>query len=86
MTKSRLAKTIDQLLTKEDAQKRLALLEEAVQRVEHNFALWRQAGIPERTIVILLAHSTKVSQRDIRAVLSGLENLYDNYFKDEEEP
>ena len=75
---------LDSLLTKPEAQQRLAELEEKVLNVQETFALWRQSGIPERTIVILLAHATKISQRDIKTVLEGLETLYDEYFTEEE--
>jgi siroheme synthase len=39
----------------------------------------RKSGLNEKAIMILLHHETRVSQRDIKAVLSGLALLRKQY-------
>lgn len=46
--------------------------------------VWREAGIPRKTIVVLLNHYTKVPQRTINLILDGIDALYDEYFEEEE--
>lgn len=53
--------------------------------LEEALNLWEQAGIPRKTIVILLSHYTKISQRTINVVLEGIDALFETYFEDEEE-
>jgi hypothetical protein len=66
---------------------RIAKLEEQVMVLHDTLASWRQSGIPEKTLVILLSHYTKVPQGVIRRVIEGFDNLYEEYFEsDEEEP
>jgi len=43
--------------------------------------LARESGLTQRAVVILLQHSTKLSQRDIRVVLDGIEQLQRDYCK-----
>lgn len=67
-----------------EQQQRIAALEEKVALLQHELNAWHQAGIPQRTLVILLAHYTKVPQRTIKLVLEGIENLYEEYFHEED--
>lgn len=67
-------------------QERIAKLEEQVLVLHDTLASWRQSGIPEKTLVILLSHYTKVPQGVIRRVVEGFDNLYEEYFAEEEEP
>ncbi len=62
----------------------LAKLEGQVKTLQKTLASWKAAGIPEKTLVVLLSHYTKVPQRTIRLVMDGFDNLYDEYFKEEE--
>lgn len=64
-------------------EERIAKLEEQVMVLHDTLASWRQSGIPEKTLVVLLSHYTKVPQRTIRRVIVGFDNLYEEYFKDE---
>jgi hypothetical protein len=68
-------------LTKE----RIAKLEEQVMVLHDTLASWRQSGIPEKTLVILLSHYTKVPQYVIRKVIVGFDNLYEEYFADDDD-
>lgn len=63
---------------------KLAKLEEQVKTLQKTLASWKNAGIPEKTLVVLLSHYTKVPQRTIRLVMDGFDNLYDEYFKEDE--
>lgn len=60
-------------------------LREQVTTLQNTVEQWRSAGIPERTLVLLLSHSTKISQRDVRTVLAGLNSLYIDYFEEHNE-
>ena len=55
-----------------------------VETLQATVAHWQAAGLPRRTLVILLAHYTKVSQRTIKQVLEGIDALVDEYFTPEE--
>lgn len=67
-------------------EERIAKLEEQVMVLHETLASWRQSGIPEKTLVILLSHYTKVPQGVVRRVMEGFDNLYEEYFAEEEEP
>lgn len=75
---------VEKIITKSEAQSRLAELEDKFGRLYDALEVWRQCGIPRKTLVILLAHSTKVSQRDIKAVLEGMDDLFEDYFAEED--
>ncbi len=62
----------------------LAKLEGQVKTLQKTLASWKNAGIPEKTLVVLLSHYTKVPQRTIRLVMDGFDNLYEEYFKEDE--
>jgi len=61
----------------------LVKLELQVKALQKTLASWRKAGIPDKTLVILLSHYTKVPQGTIRRVIEGFDNLYDEYFTEE---
>ncbi len=62
----------------------LAKLEGQVKTLQKTLASWKAAGIPEKTLVVLLSHYTKVPQRTIRLVMDGFDNLYQEYFMEDE--
>lgn len=65
-------------------EKRIKKLETQIAVLNKTLAGWRKAGIPEKTLVVLLSHYTKVPQGTIRRVIEGFDNLYDEYFTEEE--
>ena len=62
---------------------RLAKLEEQIKLLRKTLASWRKAGIPDKTLVILLSHYTKVPQGTIRRVIDGFDNLHEEYFTED---
>lgn len=66
-------------------QDRLEDLEERVVKLQGELGFWKKAGIPEKTIVVLLSHYTKVPQGVIKQVLAGIDNLYSEYFEEDED-
>jgi hypothetical protein len=68
----------------EEQNARLADIEESIGKLRSEMDFWRQTGIPEKTLLILLNHYTKVPQRTIRLVLEGMESLHEEYFEQEE--
>ena len=62
----------------------LATLEEQIKLLRKTLASWRRAGIPDKTLVILLSHYTKVPQGTIRRVIDGFDNLHETYFTEDE--
>lgn len=60
-------------------------LEESLDQLRKTLESWENAGIPRRTLVILLAHYTKVSQKTIKLILEGMDALYEYYFTEDEE-
>ena len=62
----------------------LATLEEQIKLLRKTLASWRRAGIPDKTLVILLSHYTKVPQGTIRRVIEGFDNLHETYFTEDE--
>jgi len=65
-------------------EQRIAKLEDQVKILHKTLASWRKAGIPEKTLVVLLSHYTKVPQGTIRRVIDGFDNLYEEYFTEED--
>jgi len=65
-------------------EKRIKKLEKQIQVLHDTLASWRKAGIPEKTLVVLLSHYTKVPQGTIRRVIEGFDNLHEEYFTDNE--
>lgn len=63
---------------------KLARLEGQVKTLQRELASWRKAGIPEKTLVVLLSHYTKVPQGTVRRVIDGFDNLYETYFTEDE--
>ena len=66
-------------------EKQVAKLEEDITRLQIALRSWKDVGIPEKTLVILLNHYTKVPQRTIKLILEGMDALYDEYFTEEDE-
>ena len=62
----------------------LAKLEGEIKILKKTLASWRRAGIPDKTLVLLLSHYTKVPQGTIRRVIDGFDNLYETYFTEDE--
>jgi hypothetical protein len=62
-------------ITPEDFRK----LAEAVKRIQEAAKAMMSAGLHQKAIVILLSHSTGVSQREVSEVLYGLRTLADKY-------
>lgn len=69
---------------KTDLELQLAKLEGQVKTLQKTLVSWRKAGIPEKTLVVLLSHYTKVPQGTVRRVIDGFDNLYDTYFTEDE--
>ena len=65
-------------------EQRIKKLERQIKTLHDTLASWRKAGIPEKTLVVLLAHYTKVPQGTIRRVIEGFDNLHDEYFTEDE--
>ena len=65
-------------------EKRIKKLENQIAVLNKTLASWRKAGIPEKTLVVLLSHYTKVPQGTIRRVIEGFDNLYEEYFTEED--
>ena len=65
-------------------EQRIAKLEAQIKVLHKTLTSWRKAGIPEKTLVVLLSHYTKVPQGTIRRVIEGFDNLYEEYFTEEE--
>jgi hypothetical protein len=66
-------------------EQRIEKLESQIKVLHKTLASWRKAGIPEKTLVVLLSHYTKVPQGTIRRVIDGFDNLYEEYFVDDNE-
>jgi len=64
---------------------RIEELKEQLSDLQATLIGWRESGLPEKTLLILLNHSTKVPQKTIRTVLEGLENLEADYFEEFED-
>lgn len=65
-------------------EQRIKKLEKQIKVLHDTLASWRKAGIPEKTLIVLLAHYTKVPQGTIRRVIEGFDNLHDEYFTEDE--
>lgn len=52
-------------------------------KIQEAFSVWKDAGLPEHTIIILLQHSTKVPQKTIKKIFEGIDSLYADYFEDD---
>ena len=63
---------------------RLAELEEKVIKLQEVMQSWRDTGIPEKTLLVLLNHYTSVPQKTIKKIMDGFDDLYDYYFNDEQ--
>ena len=61
----------------EELRKQLTLLNEAVKDIN-------DSGMKEKTVLVLLAHYTKLPQKTIIIVLNAIENLEEEYFGIEE--
>ena len=56
----------------------LEVLQEAVEHIE-------AGGLNRKALLVLLSHHTKMSQRDIKEILWGIETLAETYFDPVEE-
>lgn len=72
-------------MTKKLDEEKVVALTKNVERLNEALESWRNAGIPRRTLVILLSHYTKVPQRTIKLVMEGMDSLHDYYFTEEDE-
>lgn len=61
-------------------EERIAELEEKVVHLQEVLESWRQTGMPEKTLLILLNHYTGIPQRTIKQLMEGFDNLYEAYF------
>ena len=66
----------------EEIRDRIDELREAVVDIQAKLKMYQYEGFPEKTLLILLQHSTKLPMKTIKAVLDGLESLYDDYLTD----
>lgn len=64
---------------------RLAELEAKVFQLTEALQSWRDTGLPEKTILVLLNHYTEIPQKTIKKVMDGFDNLYEHYFVDNEQ-
>ena len=62
----------------------VAKLEGQIKTLQKTLASWKRAGIPEKTLVVLLSHYTKVPQGTVRRVIEGFDDLYEVYFTEDE--
>lgn len=51
-----------------------------IKKIQNGFEVWQRAGFPEKTLLVLLAHSTGLAQKTCRTVLAGMSTLHDDYF------
>jgi len=65
-------------------EQRVEKLEAQIKILQKTLVSWKKAGIPEKTLVVLLSHYTKVPQGTIRRVIEGFDNLYEEYFTEDE--
>ena len=65
-------------------EQRISKLENQIEMLHKTLASWRKAGIPDKTLVVLLSHYTKVPQGTIRRVIEGFDNLHEEYFTTDE--
>ena len=56
-------------------EKQVAKLKEDITRLQIALRSWKDVGIPEKTLIILLNHYTKVPQRTIKLILEGMDAL-----------
>jgi len=52
-------------------------------KLQDTLRAWKKAGLPEKTIIVLLADSTKVNRGTIKKILEGIDNLHTDYFTEE---
>jgi len=72
------------MTTKTLTEQRISKLENQISVLHKTLASWRKAGIPDKTLVVLLSHYTKVPQGTIRRVIEGFDNLHEEYFTTDE--
>ncbi len=65
-------------------EQRIKKLEKQIKVLHDTLASWRKSGIPDKTLVVLLSHYTKVPQGTIRRVIEGFDNLHEEYFTTDE--
>jgi len=69
---------------KDEIELQIEKLKTQAKALQKTLASWKKAGIPEKTLVVLLSHYTKVPQGTIRLVLDGFDNLYEEYFTEDD--
>jgi hypothetical protein len=62
----------------------VAKLEGQIKTLQKTLASWRRAGIPDKTLVLLVSHYSKVPQGTVRRVIEGFDNLHETYFTEDE--
>lgn len=65
-------------------EERVDRLRDNVEDLQAAVAVWRDAGIPDKTIIVLLHHQTKIAQRDIRTILEGIDSIVERWFTSDE--
>lgn len=70
-----------------DRDKKIAInmVGDKIQKLQDTIELWEKNGLPRHTMIVLLAHYTKLPQKVIRQVLEGIDALYEAYFEDDDE-
>ena len=72
-------------MTEKITEEQIEKLRSQVEVLHETLASWHRAGIPEKTLIVLLNHYTKVPQRTIKLVLEGMDALIDEYFTEEDD-
>lgn len=62
------------------ARARIEEIQATAKRLQDAMVMFKEAGLPETTLMILLQHRTKLPQKTIRKVIVALDNLYEDYF------
>jgi len=73
------------MATKAEIEDRVRRLQTCADNLRDSLKVWEDAGLPRSTLMLLLQHKTKISQRTINTILDGLESLYDDYLVAEED-
>lgn len=55
------------------------VLAASIEKIADGLDGWRRAGMRRHALVVLLVKSTRVCQRDVEAVLNGIEGLQTTY-------
>ena len=53
-----------------------------IAKLQQELNSWRSV-LPEKTLIILLSHSTKLPHKTVKKLLDGIDNIYVDYFETE---